>query len=83
MNTIYKFPASKLPVELREGFGDDELVTVTVASSDDVLPGYSLAEMDALLEPTIAQLEHGEGMLCRNEAEHTTFFDGIKKKALS
>lgn len=35
MNTIHKFPASKLPAELRGDLADDQFVTVMIAEEED------------------------------------------------
>lgn len=83
MTTVHKFPVSKLPAELREGFSDADFVTVQVSRETDVLPGYTRAEIDALVEPTKGQIERGEYTTCETSDDHDAFFETIKTRALA
>lgn len=83
MTTVHKFPVSKLPAELREGFSDADFVTVQVSKETDVLPGYTREEMDALVEPTHAQIERGDYTTCKTPNDHDAFIESIKIRALA
>ncbi|GHA97202.1 hypothetical protein GCM10009069_20300 [Algimonas arctica] len=83
MTTVHKFPVSKLPAELREGFSDADFVTVQVSRDTDVLPGYTCEEIDALLEPTQGQIERGDYTTCSTPDDHDAFFKTIKTRALA
>ena len=80
MNTIFKYPASKLPAELREGFDDNALVNVQVTNADHILPGYTKEDIDGLVAPAIEEEKRGEGTICQNPNDFDTYFNAIKDK---
>lgn len=83
MTTVHKFPVSKLPAELREGFSDADFVTVQLSRDTDVLPGYTREELDALIEPTHGQIERGDYTTCKTSDDHDALFESIKTRALA
>jgi len=78
MNTIYKFPASKLPAELRGGFSDEELVTVTVASDSQTFPILTDEQYDKLFAKSIEQEKHGEGTECKTPQDVESYFANLR-----
>lgn len=83
MTTVHKFPVSKLPAELRDGFSDVDFVTVQLSREGDVLPGYTKAEIDALVDPTNDQIERGDYTVCATPKDHDAFFRNVKTRALA
>ena len=83
MNTIYKYPASKLPAAWREGFSDDDLVTVTIsgASNDAQFPNLTTPQYDELFAESFAQKEQGKGIVCKTSADFDAYFDGVVTRA--
>jgi len=80
MNTVHKFPVSQLPAKLRGDFKDDQLVTVTIESDGEVIPGFSREEIDELMAPAIEQEKQGLGVICENRKQTDEYFDAIRAK---
>ena len=80
MNTIYKFPASKLPSELRGDISDDALVTISIKDENELIWDYSANETKFLISKTMPQMMKCGGIVCTSESHIDEFFDGIKAK---
>ncbi len=78
MNTVYKFPASKLPAELRGDISSDAFVTVVVDDESNSLPGYTQMEIDALVSSSMKQKERGLGTRLSSRKDIDAHFDTLK-----
>ena len=78
MSTVYKIPASKLPAELRGDFSGDTVVKVTVAPEDEVIAGFTKAELDRELSQSFKDKEAGLGTRLSSPADIKSFFADIK-----
>jgi len=74
MNTVYKIPVSKLPVELRGDFSGDTVVKVTVAPEDEVFAGFTKAELDKELAQSFRDKEAGLGVTFATFQEMRNYF---------
>jgi hypothetical protein len=80
MNTVRKYPAAKLPDELRGNIPLDAFVRVNVSDEAEVelISGYSQAEIDALLAPTYEQEEKGEYTALETRESIDNHFDALR-----
>lgn len=78
MNTVYNFPASKLPAELRGDISCDAFVTIVVDDESNSLSGYTQTEIDALVATSMRQKERGLGTHLSSLDEIDTHFDALK-----
>jgi|GEM_PF-4129854 len=78
MNTVYKIPVSKLPAELRGDFSGDTVVKVTVASENEVVAGFTKAELDKELSQSFKDKEAGLGTRLSSPTDIKSFFTDIK-----
>ncbi|MGB6230391.1 MAG: hypothetical protein WBF53_09735 [Litorimonas sp.] len=79
MSVHHNFPAEKLPSELRGSIPDGAKVTIIVDRYDSGLPGYTVDEVNALLDTGETP---DEGTVLSTQAEAEAFFDDILKRAL-
>ena len=82
MNTVHKFPASKLPAELRGNISPDALVTVVVEDENarEPIPGFTQAELEEIMADSIGQKKQGLGTVCKNREETDAYFDALREK---
>ena len=79
MSVHHNFPAEMLPEELRGTIPDGEKVTIIIDRYDSGIPGYTVAEVDALLDTGETR---EQGTVLSTQAEAEAFFDSILKRAL-
>ena len=80
MNTVRKFPVSKLPRELQGGFDKDSMVTISISNESDVLTGVSQNTIDELLAPAIEHEKNGAGATLSTENDLDTHFASLRAK---
>ncbi len=80
MNTVYKFPASKLPAELRGDISRDAFVTVVIDDESNPILGYTQSELEALMAPSIEQKKQGLGTKLSSRKDIDDHFDKLKAK---
>ncbi|MBL4854029.1 MAG: hypothetical protein JKY25_07285 [Robiginitomaculum sp.] len=78
MSIVHKFPASKLPAELRGDIPVDALVTVVVENESNPIPGYTQAELEAIIAESIEQKKQGLGTKLSSRKEIDAHFDALK-----
>jgi len=78
MNTVRKFPASKLPAELRGDIALDALVTVVVEDETDPIPGYTQTELETIMAKSIEQKKQGLGTVLSSRKDIDNHFDALR-----
>lgn len=82
MNIVKHYPAANLPDDLRGDIPKDALVQVSISDESVTTLPFSQIEIDALLEPALAQEEAGLGIVCADKDEGRAFFDDVKRRAM-
>lgn len=77
MSTVYDFPVSKLPEELKNGLSEDALVTVTI-SEGVPLPEFTDAQYEELFGESFRQKAQGEGTVCETKEDINEYFDKLR-----